>query len=159
VDECSWDKAGIGGLSVRIQILEATFDPGLPQKYKKRFPVRKKRLHDIYSPDANLNNKKYLFLATLETLSTVNCTDLTSPKSIRIEAFYSAIVLGTFGLIAFLTSARLIKNMPRRKIFFISAAASATSLVGVATFSCLMVNEWQNNFDFQIVKKTCFILG
>jgi len=35
---------GIGGWSwVQIQTLQATLDPGLPQKYKKRFPVNKKR--------------------------------------------------------------------------------------------------------------------
>jgi len=54
---CHSNWLGIGGSWVRIQTLQATLDAGLPQKYKKRFPVRKSVFMTFDSLDATYTKK------------------------------------------------------------------------------------------------------
>jgi len=68
----------------------------------------------------------------------VNCTDHT-PVGVRVEAYYSAIILGTVRLVALSTLSTLVRNVPRRKMYLTSLTATAISLLGVATFSCILV--------------------
>ncbi len=78
------------------------------------------------------------FLATIDTLSIINCTEVTS-VNVRTEAYYSATILGTVRLVASLALSRLLRSVPRRKMYFTSVTATALSLIGVATFSCIVV--------------------
>jgi len=67
---------------------------------------------------------------------------------VRVEAYYSAIILGTVRLLASLTLSRLIWNVPRRKMYFTSLTATAISLIGVATFRCILVIKFKIAIEF-----------
>jgi len=96
-------------------------------------------------------------LATVDTLSIINCTDFSS-VSVRTEAYYAATILGTVRLVASLALSRLLRSVPRRKMYFTSVTATAISLVGVATFSCVVVIKLKK-YSTLNVYYACFILG
>jgi len=85
----------------------------------------------------------FVFIIVDELSGTANCTD-SSPITISIEAYQSAIILGAVRFVATVVMSRLLQSIPRRILYLSSATATTISLIGVATFSCVVVSQKRN---------------